>query len=125
MTRRQVKLAVFLLLGAIVALPLGIALDTMFPSPSPYHPHYTDSIGLWLIGEGANQHISDEPDDDHTGYVFFVWRRFPKDMSPIFPTRMYEYRLLHISLSHPSEQELWGKQCDPWRPMLCRVSQRQ
>ncbi len=118
MTRRQVKLAVFLLLGAVVALPLGIALDTMFPIPSPYHPHYTDSIGLWLIGEGADQHISDEPDDDPTGYVFFVCRRFPKDMSPIFPTRMYEYRLLHISLSHPSEQELWGKQCDPWRPML-------
>lgn len=118
MKGRQFKLALFLLLGAIVAFPLGIALDAIFPIPTRYHPHYSDSIGLWLVGEGADQRISDEPGDDPTGYVFFVCRRFPKDMSPIFPTRMHEYRLLHITLSHPSEQELWGKQCDPWRPML-------
>ena len=118
MKRRLTKLVAFLLLGAVVALPLGIALDALFPLPTRYHPHYGDSIGLWLIGEGTDQQISEEPDDGPTGYVFFVCRRFPKDMSPIFPTRIHENRVLHITLNRPDEQELWGKQCDPWRPML-------
>lgn len=120
MKRRLFKLAVFLLLGAVVAFPLGIALDAVFPVPTNYHPHYSDSIGLWLIGEGTDQQISDEPDDDPSGYVFFVCRRFPVDMSPIFSTGMYENRVLHVTLNRPSEQELWGKQSDPWRPMLAK-----
>ena len=105
-----------------MAFPLGLALDALFPLPTRYHPHYSDSNRLWLYGDSADQRIwdetDDEPSDEPIGLVFFVCRRFPKDMSPIFPTRMYEYRLLHITLNRPSEQELWGEQCDPWRRRL-------
>ncbi len=120
MRRRQFKLAVFLLLGAIAAFPLGIALDALFPFPVPttYKTHYRGSISLWLIGEGADQQISEEPDDDPTGSVYFICRSPLEDMSPIFPTKMQETRVLHITLYRPTEQELWAKQCDPWRPML-------
>ncbi len=104
-----------------MALPLGIALDALFQVPSSYRPHYTGSISLWLYGDGAELRIwdesGDEPDDDPTALVYFICRSPLEDMSPIFPTKMQETRVLHISLL-PSEQELWGKQCDPWRPML-------
>ncbi len=122
MKRRLTKFAVFLLLGAVVALPLGIALDAIFRVPSSYRPHYTGSIMLWLYGDGADQRIwdetGDEPDDDPTGSVYFICRSPVVDMSPIFPTKTQETRVLHITLYRPSERELWGKQSDPWRPML-------
>ncbi len=118
MKRRLFKLAVFLLLGAVVALPLGVALDAMFSVYPRSRIHYSGSIGLWLIGEGANQHISDEPDDDHTGYVMFANRSVPVDMSPIFPTKMQDTRYLAVTLVHSSQQYFGGKQADQWRPML-------
>ncbi len=118
MKRRLTKLVVFLLLGAIVALPLGIALDAMFPVPRRLTHYSTGSIRLWLIGEGADQQISEERNDDPTGFVFFVCRSPSVDMSPIFATKTREHRDLHVTLYRPSDQELWGKQCDPWRLAL-------
>ncbi len=118
MKRRLTKIVVFLVLGAVVAIPLGIALDAMFSVDSRSRIHYRGSIKLWIIGEGADQQISEEPDDDPTGFVYFICRSPAVDISPIFPTKTQETRDLHITLYRPSEQELWGKQSDPWRPML-------
>ena len=50
--------------------------------------------------------------------MYFIYRSPLEDMSPIFPTKMQETRVLHITLYRPTEQELWGEQSDPWRPML-------
>ncbi len=122
MKRRLFKLVVFLLLGAIVAFPLGIALDAIFSFSTRYHPDYSDSVGLWLYGEGTDQQIreptNDDLTDDFAGFVYFECWNAPVDMSPIFPTKTRDTRSLHVSLLRSSGQELWGKQCDPWRPML-------
>ena len=79
MKRRLTKLAVLFLLGAIVAFPLGIALDALFPVPVPttYKTHYRGSISLWLIGEGADQQISDEPEIVPLGTCFSRIEAYP------------------------------------------------
>ena len=122
MKRRLTKLVLLFLLGAIVALPLGVALDAMFSVDARSRIHYSGSIRLWLYGNGADLRIwdetGDEPDDAPTGSVYFICRSPLVDMSPIFPTKIQDTRVLHISLLRPNEQELWGQQCDPWRPML-------
>ena len=82
MKRRITKLVGFLLLGAVVAFPLGIGLDAILPL-SRRLPHYsTGSIMFWLIGEGTDQQISELPDDDPTGFVHFICRSLAVDMSP-------------------------------------------
>ena len=118
MRRRLTKLVVFLLLGAVVAVPLGIALDAILPLSRRSLHYSTGSIMFWLIGEGTDQQISELPDDDPTGFVHFICRSLAVDMSPIFATKTQETRVLHISLYRPSEQGFWGEQSDPWRPML-------
>ncbi len=122
MKRWLTKLVLFLILGAVVAFPLGIALDAIFSFSTRYHPDYSDSVGLWLYGEGTDQQIrvqtNDDPTDGFTGFVFFVCWKTHVDMSPIFPTKTRDTRSLRVSLLRSSGPELWGKQCDPWRPML-------
>ncbi|MCH8822922.1 MAG: hypothetical protein IH984_05370 [Planctomycetes bacterium] len=101
---------------AIVAMPIGIVLDAIFPLEK-YHPHYSDSIMLSIVGEGDEQHIAEQSGDGN-GLVFYASRIVHDDESPMFPTNRFTQRYLNVSIFSPVEGHYSAEKADLWRPML-------
>jgi len=120
MERRLSKNSKILLFSAmvlvIVAMPLGLILDAIFPL-SKYRIDYSDSKMFFIVGEGDEQHIAEDPEGD-SGQAFYISRIVYDDESPIFPTSWYRQRYLHISINVPNEGNYWAENADPWRPMF-------
>lgn len=101
---------------SIVAFPLGLILDAIFPL-SKYRIDYSYSTMLFIVGEGDEQHIAEDPEGD-SGQAFYISRIVYDDQSPIFPTSWYRQRYLHISINVPNEGNYWAESADPWRLMF-------